>query len=200
MNLKVSITLVLLSFLSVGCGMSNKTILYFNDGKELIGFGKITTNDNINFKTENSKTKKYDFKDLKRVKIYNGDNFTTYIKARVADKNSDIVIEEVVLGKMNLYKKVTQGHMVGAPMGGGIGGGAPMMTTHYYSISSYYVRKKNEIEVTHLGSTSLFSKNFKKAASEYFSDCTSLVSKIQNKEFKKRDIEEIVTYYNTSCK
>ncbi len=201
MNLKVLITLVLLSFLSVSCGMSNKTILYFNDGKELTGFGKITANDNINFKTENSKIKKYDFKDLKRVKIYNGDDVTTYVRIRVADKSSDKVLEEVVLGKMNLYQKVIQGHMVGAPMSGGVGGGAPMMSAgHSYSISNYYVRRAGETEVTHLGSTNLFSKKFKKAASEYFSDCTSLVSKIQSRKFKKRHIEEVVTYYNTNCK
>lgn len=87
------------------------------------------------------------------------------------------------------------------PMGGGgYSGGGMMMGGGYYSISNYYVKKDNDKEVTHLGSTGLFSKNFKKAASSYFSDCPSLVAKIQHKEFKKRHIEEIVAYYNTNCR
>ncbi|MEO1033126.1 MAG: hypothetical protein AAFX55_17110 [Bacteroidota bacterium] len=43
------------------------------------------------------------------------------------------------------------------------------------------------------------SKAFKQRASEFFSDCSSLVSKIENKEFKKKDLIAIVEYYNSNC-
>jgi hypothetical protein len=151
----------------------------------------------VKFKTKDSKALKYHFRDLKKVII--GDDSYVYLKVKGDDSYE--VLEEVILGKMNLYQKVTEGHMVGAPMGGGGFGSAPMMGAgHSYSISNYYVRKSDEVKVTHLGSTNLFSKNFKKAASAYFSDCPGLVSKIQSRKFKKRHIEDIVIYYNTSCK
>ena len=85
-------------------------------------------------------------------------------------------------------------------MGNGFGGGMHMTMGHSYNISSYYVRKENETEVTHLGSTSWISKNFKKAASNYFKDCPNLVEKLQNKEYKKKDIREIIDFYNEYCK
>lgn len=41
---------------------------------------------------------------------------------------------------------------------------------------------------------------FKKDMADYLSDCPELVEKIQNKDFRKADIESIVEFYNTSCK
>ncbi len=41
---------------------------------------------------------------------------------------------------------------------------------------------------------------FKKDMAEYFSDCPALVEKIQDKEFRKKDLEFIVQFYNTICK
>jgi len=40
---------------------------------------------------------------------------------------------------------------------------------------------------------------FKKEAAKYFADCPDLVVLIEGKEFRRRDIEEIVTYYNEKC-
>jgi hypothetical protein len=41
---------------------------------------------------------------------------------------------------------------------------------------------------------------FKKDMAEYFKDCPALVALIEGKEFKKRDLMEIVHYYNYQCK
>ena len=200
MSLKTYITICIISILSFSCALSNKTTLYFNDGKEKVGVGKLASDYQIKFKTEGSKSKKYHFKDLKSVKMDTYDGTKKYIYLKVKGKGLYSIVEEVSLGSVNLYKKVSEGYTAGAPMGG-VGSGAPMMTSeHYYSISNYYVKKGNEAEITHLGSTSLFSKNFKKAASLYFKDCQALVNKIEQKEFKKRDIEKIVTFYNQECK
>jgi len=40
---------------------------------------------------------------------------------------------------------------------------------------------------------------FKKGMTDYFSDCPKLVEMIDGKEFKRRDLDEIVIYYNTKC-
>lgn len=42
--------------------------------------------------------------------------------------------------------------------------------------------------------------SFKKDMAEYFSDCPALVDKIQDKDFKKYDMEAIVSFYNKNCR
>jgi hypothetical protein len=69
-----------------------------------------------------------------------------------------------------------------------------------FTIKNYYLRKKHEKEVTHISSTHLFSKNFKKAATSYFEDCPDLVEKIATKEYRKRDIRAVIEFYNAKCK
>lgn len=41
---------------------------------------------------------------------------------------------------------------------------------------------------------------FKKDMAEYFSDCPALVAKIESKDFRKRDMNIIVRFYNSYCK
>jgi hypothetical protein len=45
----------------------------------------------------------------------------------------------------------------------------------------------------------LFFDGFKKTMGGYFSDCPALMKLIENRTFKERDMEEIVTYYNSKC-
>ena len=40
---------------------------------------------------------------------------------------------------------------------------------------------------------------FRKQMEEYFKDCQKLADLIANKDFKRRDIEEIVEFYNRQC-
>ena len=82
---------------------------------------------------------------------------------------------------------------------GGTNGQMNMMHGNYYDIKNLYVTKGVNGDVTHLGLNQLFSKNFKNAASDYFSDCPELVAKIQNKEYKKKHIRDIVNFYNLQC-
>lgn len=56
----------------------------------------------------------------------------------------------------------------------------------------YYYQKRDEELFT---STSYL--HTKKEMTEYFSDCESLVQKIENKEFKTS--EQLVKFYNTNC-
>ena len=82
---------------------------------------------------------------------------------------------------------------------GGANGHMNMSNGNYYDIKNLYVRRGVSGEITHLGSNQLFSKNFKNAASDYFADCPELVTKIQNKEFKKKHVRDIVKFYNLQC-
>ncbi len=40
---------------------------------------------------------------------------------------------------------------------------------------------------------------FKKRASEYFNDCPDLVSKINDKKYRRKDLEALVRFYNSNC-
>lgn len=179
-----------------------KAILFFKDGTQITGLGKLKGANKVKFrKTRKDKAKKYDFKNLEKVKIYEADDIITYVYLKIKGKNKYKVLEQVVVGEVMLYKIVAQGQHAGVGMGGfgGAGGGMGFGMGTSFTIKNYYVKRKNDQEVTHLGSTSLFSKSFKKAAGNYFKDCLNLVKKIQNKEYKKRDIREVVEYYNTEC-
>jgi hypothetical protein len=176
--------------------------LVFKDGTILNGLGKLKGAVCVKFrKDKNTKAKKYHFKDLESVQIYNGDSRTTYVYLLVKKKKKYKVLEEVVVGGISLYKVVSHG--AHAPMGVGFGGaggmGMGMGMSTGFTIKSYYLRRKEEKEVTHITSTDLFSKNFKKAATAYFNDCPDLVEKIETKEYRKRDIRAIIEFYNSKC-
>lgn len=57
-----------------------------------------------------------------------------------------------------------------------------------------YVLQKGDGELKKIKGAS-----FKKDMSEYFSDCPSLAQKIENKEFRKDDLESMVNIYNAEC-
>jgi hypothetical protein len=60
---------------------------------------------------------------------------------------------------------------------------------------SLLVRDNNEAIVFNYAEL----KSFKKRALEYFSDCSSLVSKIEDEKYKRNDLEDLVNYYNDNC-
>jgi hypothetical protein len=198
---KVSFILLLsLFFISYNIeAQKTKTILTFNDGTKLEGLGKLKGSERVKFrKDKNTKAKKYHFKDLERVTIYSGDAKISYVYLLEKEKKKYKVLEEVVTGDISLYKIVRHG--THAPMGVGFGGVGGMGMGASFTIKNYYLRKKQEKEVTHISSTQLFSKNFKKAATTYFEDCPDLVEKIATKEYRKRDIRAVIEFYNSKCK
>lgn len=72
-------------------------------------------------------------------------------------------------------------------------GGGPNMASTSRQTISYLLKKGDDslVEPRVLG--------FKKDMAEYFKDCPALVALIEGKEFKRRDLDEIVMFYNTRC-
>jgi hypothetical protein len=72
-------------------------------------------------------------------------------------------------------------------------GAGPNMPSQTTQTISYLLQRNEEplMEPRTLG--------FKKQMAEYFADCPALVSLIQDKEFKRRDLDEIVLFYNQRC-
>ena len=181
------------------CANAQKTKaeLTFKDGTTKTGLGKWVGN-RVKFKThKKDKAIKYDFMLLEQVKMYSKKNVTVYVNMAVQDEEKPKILEEVIIGKVSLYQKISYGHSPGVV--GGAGGGFGFSPGYSYSINNYYLKREGQTSAFHLGSTNVFSKNFKKAASDYFKDCSSLVKKIQNKEYKKKDIRAVVEFYNMEC-
>jgi hypothetical protein len=192
-------TVIVLTIHSV-FGQKTRAELIFKDGTMITGLAEPTNVGNIRFR-KNRKAKKifYSFEEVDTLKVYYDFNPTLFVLVKVQDKAKPQVLEMARHGKnVTYFRDVQQGYAppVNMPMAGGgvmqVGGG-------FYSLSNSYVRKANSSEAIYLGSSSWLSKNFRKAAMDFFSDCAKLSKKIESREFKKRDLKEIIEYYNGEC-
>lgn len=179
-----------------------KTILVFEDGRKLTGYGKLSS-DKIKFKLESERKKvRYSFDSLEYAMVYdsNGSKAKKYKKLKIKGDWKSAVVYEVIKGKVSLYKRSVIGYNPGFGPGG-IGGisGEFSYAGGSYDITNLYLMREGEEELTSIGSNQLFSKNFKRGASEYFSDCKDLAVKIRTKKYKKKDIIKIVDDYNKNC-
>ncbi len=170
---------------------NQKATLYFRDGGSVDGYATIMNSDEIKFRKgrDSQKTIYNSISIYKAVIRVNGVD-TEYVYVDIADKNTTRLLEPIVKGTVTLYRDISNGYSH-QPLNG-------VMITQAYSINSYYVSRNGE-DAIHLGNNQVFSKNFKKSASNYFKDCPRLVKKIKAKELKKKDIVEVVEIYNFLC-
>jgi len=182
------VLLIIISFLSTSCAMTNKTTLYFNDGTQKTGVGKLSNSNYVKFQTEGTKPQKYYFDSIKLAQIQYGQKTKNYVYIKVKGEIPNYkVVDRIKEGRINLYNIHSESYNA--------------MNGQSFVIDSYYVQRENEKEATHLGSTHLFSiRIFRDTASEYFSDCPLLSKKIKEKEFDAFDMLEIIKYYENSCK
>lgn len=157
----------------------------------------ITTKDNRSYQTKGYfiKTKYLKFKTLKGEKVQLPYNLIFEIKYEYKKnkrKNAKLIkvterfipisnrngflMELLVDGYCQLYVNGAGGH------------------------NHFWVIKKDEKIATILYMEQLIRKSFKRAALEYFKDCPSLIEKIKSKEFTRKNVKEIVEYYNAECK
>lgn len=114
-------------------------------------------------------------------------NFTEkYIKY---SKSKSDLMTELISGKVSLY--IRSQVSMGAPTGMG----APSTNTN----TSYYVIKEGQPMAKYIKGNNIAYGKFKNNALKFFSDCESLVSKIKNNDYKRKHLEEIITYYNEKC-
>jgi len=193
---------VIFLFTVFSYGQTSKVEVIFKDGSKVEGFGRFTNTENVKFrKFRRAKEEFFYFKDIDTLKIYYDFEPNVYVQMPVEGKKKPKVLEVARTGKNVIFYRENISGFNGASglrngfsnFGAGIGS--------FYTIRNSYLRKPDAQKVIHLGSNSnhLFTKNFKKAAVEFFSDCGILVSKIQNKEFTKRDLKEVIDFYNNEC-
>lgn len=169
----------------------------FKDGTKLEGIVMVKGYDKVIYKTDKKASKKtFQFDTIDTLKMNHRKGEKILVALKVKEHDKDQIVEVITTGEnATLYKKSTLFFNPGTPMPYGTGGSVPSHST----IESAYLKKKNESEATYLGNNALFSKNFSKTSAEFFEDCPELVKKIENKEFKKKDLKEIIEFYNTNC-
>lgn len=105
----------------------------------------------------------------------------------VFSNNSNIFLKLEIDGPIklfNYYYSQTSPGMYDGPNG--------MVSVGFtFNVEKYVLQKGNGELKRHKGLT------FRKDMMEHFKDCPELLKKIENKEFRKNDIESIVEYYNT---
>lgn len=177
-----------------------KCVIYFNDNTTIEGLGKIRSDGAVKFRlNEDSDSKIYAADLIDKIKI-NENGLTQTYRYKKEKGNFALWLKVIVEGKVNLYKNDISGFNFGPAGGAGFGGGfgAPMSMSSG-PVIYYYVSHAGDTEVFKITSIGNISKNFKKAASEFFKDCPLLVEKVNAKTFKKDDIEEVVNFYNKNC-
>src|SRR5690606_15019144 len=186
----------------------SKGELVLKNGTSLNGLIKLPTvskdliaingREKVRFKTnKKSKTEKYDETQVKQIIFRPSDTETAYFEYVPISKNKHGIFKVITRGNATLYGK-TVSTTSSAPMymGGPTGGVHP---THYmYSFNDYnefYVMRENEAIASPL-ITVRISRSFKNRAIEYFADCPAIVSKLEEKEYRKEDIKEMIEDYN----
>ncbi len=210
MKIKVMLIVMFLGSVFNLKAQKNRAVLYLRSGDTIKGLAKITVDNKILYrKDKKSKRETHDHQTLKKVKINVKGTRKEFEYKLVKTKKyaKPKLMTPITLGKINLYKidvTIMSNAIVGGPqINNTIGGGFGLGVNNFndFSINNYYVGKGDTDFVEKLTSSNnrLFEKSFKKAASEYFKDCSKLVEMIQSKEFRKRDLEEIVEFYNEDC-
>jgi len=189
MNFKI---LFLLIFsINICDAQMNPIIITFKNGEKLNGIGKIKSS-TIKFKIdESAKAEEFEFSKLKSAEIEIPDEEKVIYKFYQTDiSNEYIAVQQIVSGsKVELFTTSFNYRAIGA---GGM--------SFSQSVTHYYIKKTNEEWLTDLGEYSPLTNDLKGKVKSYFSDCISLIEKLEKREFKVRDgLEDIVNFYNKNC-
>lgn len=165
-------------------GQRDEAVLIFKDGSTMEGLAQLTNREAIKFKeTKKAKRQVYTFQEVDTLKIFFESRTITYTMVDVKDESDPELLEVLSKeGRVIHYQKTKYG------------GGIRPYAVHYT-----YLRKKSQDEATKFGSDALFAKNFKRVAAQFFSDCENLAKQIQNGQFERNDIKEIIKIYNEDC-
>lgn len=210
MKIKITLFFCLLTFVSYGQYNWTKGELVLKNGDTLKGQIKlpiisknlITINgkEKVKYrKNRKSKNIKYDENQVMKVIFRNSDTEIAFFEYIQTSKNKKGLFKIISSGKASLYaRSVSITNSTPMYMAGPNGGTWNQWNYSFNDFNEFYVLKENEKIASPL-ITARISRSFKKRAMEYFSDCSSVVSKLDEKIYIKDDIKEVVDEYN-ACK
>lgn len=190
--MKSLISLLFLLFINYAFSQDyREATIIFNDSTSIKGLGEIKNNE-IYFKLkQEDKPDKWSY-DIAKGIIISGYGFSEKYEYIKFGKHSKPKIFEVIEeGNINLYR---ESKMYYTSNGSATGGKLPTnFSTYQFTTETFYVKKKSEEFATDI------SFSFKTTAKKYFSDCKKIIEKINNAKFTRKNIPDMVFYYNEFC-
>lgn len=192
--------LIFLLFLSTSIyAQDRECIIFFHEGDSIEGAGQIKNN-KVKFKiTPDSKADSWDFETISKIKFVGYGFEETYEYVKLNSFDNPKLLELVLDGEVYLYRMAKLQYyttMNSSPASFPQGGASYSNTTEQFT-EFYYLKRKKEQYPTYINLGIL--SNWKKTATNYFSDCDILIKKIKDKKFNSTQIKEIVEYYNYIC-
>lgn len=183
---------ILILILMNSCGVSyQQGIVQTKGGTKELFFVKQDNQYLLVKKNLSDEPQKILYSEIDYVEKKNNLNDETKFKFfKVKYRNEYKLLEEEITGTVSLY--ISTSSFNSNPMGPGMG-----MTQQ--TIVVHYVKRKDEDEVTLLSSDHFSDTSLKTVGPRFFSDCPELVKKIEDKDYKKRHIYDIVRFYNENC-
>ncbi|KLT68570.1 hypothetical protein [Flavobacterium sp. ABG] len=192
--------LIFLLFLSTSIyAQDRECIIFFHEGDSIEGVGQIKNN-KVKFKiTPDSKADSWDFETISKIKFVGYGFEETYEYVKLNSFDNPKLLELVLDGEVYLYRmaKLQYYTTMNSSPGSFPQGGASYSNTTEQFTEFYYLKRKKEQYPTYINLGIL--SNWKKTATNYFSDCDILIKKIKDKKFNSTQIKEIVEYYNYIC-
>ncbi len=187
----------------------------------------LSSNVSVKFKNDSLKYRTYSHKEIIGLDLKENEYYRMFRYKNTDKSKYPELLEIISNGKLSLYVKIFgNGILSKSPLSRrldeyfGVYGNTPddfeipginsppasnnFVNMAYLELEfdrvSYYIGHKGSDKAGFLFSSGLpFSKGFKKAMKDKFMDCPSLIEKVENKEFKKKDIILAIYYYNSKC-
>lgn len=182
-----NLILILFLFFSINIySQYNNVKLYFNDSTAIEGLGYIKKH-KIYFKVEEKdEFSEWDLGSVYRIDFFGFENKVRTFEYIYTDKYRDFkLLENVLEGEVKLYK-LEEVNII-------YFGNGPNKTISESTSLEYFVKHQNDKTAIDI----MFG--FKKKIAQFFSDCPDIIEMVNDKTFKKDDIELIVNYYNKNC-
>ncbi len=161
------------------------------DGTILNGY--VSVSNKIKFRTSlEEKSTSYDYESAKEATVIDKKGKVSKFEYIVLKEGKKPVIMEILVdGFLRLYTENTTQFNANLGGSGTVGG--------FRSTTTYYLKKQTENIAQKCAAFGYIGPGFKKFINSYFSDCQEIIKKVEKKEFKKNNYEEIVEFYNSNC-
>ncbi|MBZ4035099.1 hypothetical protein K6T82_10000 [Flavobacterium sp. 17A] len=190
--MKLTFKLLLLLFINLGFAQEyREASIIFKDGSSIKGYGGIKNN-TIYFKVQpEDKADKWSY-DFAKGLTFGGYGFSEKYEYIEFEHSKPKLLEVVEEGNVNLYRHAKE-YYLGRDPNLSVAKLPSDEDKVWEMTEAFYVKRKSEPYATDIE----FSFNLR--AKKYFGDCKKVVEKINNKKFTKKNIKDMVFFYNEYC-
>nr|WP_321221714.1 hypothetical protein [uncultured Psychroserpens sp.] len=175
-----------------GFAQIQEATIHFNDGTDVFGYGEVVDNWKIKFRT--SKDLDADIWTDAMVSGITFHGFEENVEYRYMYKTEDqrypLLLEVLTEGEVTLYADVFSTKIFIPFVSGNV---LSLSTIQIPTTTRLFVNRKSVFVISSLNG------GFKRKVRAYFADCPMLLEKVNNNEFGRPQIIELVNYYNDYC-